>query len=233
MLSFRTRGNFIDLVNIDNTSLQVESVLMSLHNTSKAIDWSYGDDTTRISFTIDDAAYDGVLITDIDFDGTPMAAQTDFKTNIETMFPGLAGGGAGGGLLSATVTLTDAQIKALPTTPVQVLAAPGAGKYYKIFGAQIITDTSAAAYTNVSASGLITVQLSDSNQNFSCNNGILEEQDVFYGDLAPDTSLNVSPLSNTENNAINISSVNSGGDYTGGNAANTLEVVVYYIIVDL
>lgn len=93
MLSFRTRGNFVDFVHTDNTSLQVESVLMSLHNTSKAVDWSLPEDTTRINFTIDDISYDNILITDIDFDGTALTTQAGFKTNIETIFPGLAGGG--------------------------------------------------------------------------------------------------------------------------------------------
>lgn len=139
----------------------------------------------------------------------------------------------GSGLETATVTLTDAQIKALPTTPVQVIAAPGTGKYYKIFGAQIITDTSAAAYTNVTASDLIKIGLSDSFQAFSCTNGILEEEDIFYSDLTPYAGADISPLSNTENNAIFIYSNNGGGNYTGGNAANTLKAVVYYIIVDL
>jgi len=52
--SFRTNGNFIDFVHTDNTSLTVESVLRSLHNTSRAVDWSLPEDTTRISFKVND-----------------------------------------------------------------------------------------------------------------------------------------------------------------------------------
>jgi hypothetical protein len=109
MLSFRTNGNFIDFVNTDDTSLHVETVLMTLHNTSKCINWSLPEDTTKINFTIDEVEYSDILIADIDFDGVTMTAQADFKTNIETMFPGLAGGAAAGylsyvALLSQTGT---------------------------------------------------------------------------------------------------------------------------------
>lgn len=107
MLSFRTNGDFIDFVNIDNTSLQVETIIMSLHNTSKAIGWSYDRDTTRISFRIEDISYGGILISDIDFDGVTMTEQADFKTNIEAMFPGLDGGGSSGYLVY-TALLTQA-----------------------------------------------------------------------------------------------------------------------------
>ncbi len=92
--SFRTNGNFIDFVNIDSTSLSVETIIMSLHNTSKCIDWSLPEDTTRINFTIDELKYSNLLITEIDFDGVVMGSQDDFETNIETMFPALAGGGS-------------------------------------------------------------------------------------------------------------------------------------------
>lgn len=120
MLSFRTRGNFVDFVNTDATSLQVETVLMSLHNTSKAVDWSLPEDATRINFTIDDLIYDNILITDIDFDGVTMTAQTDFKTNIETIFPGLAGGGG-----SVTIPATSYD------NNTDAEAALGAGELYK------------------------------------------------------------------------------------------------------
>jgi len=92
--SFRTNGNFIDFVHMDATSLQVENVLKSLHNTSRCVDWSLPEDTTRIDFTIDEDKYKNILITEIDFDGTAMNSQDDFETNIETMFPGIAGGGS-------------------------------------------------------------------------------------------------------------------------------------------
>lgn len=96
-LSFRTNGNFIDFVNTDATSLQVETVLMKLHNTSRCIDWSLPEDTTKISFTIDEIKYSNIPISEIDFDGTVMNSQDDFETGITGMFEGLAGGGSGGG----------------------------------------------------------------------------------------------------------------------------------------
>src|SRR5437868_15385075 len=42
---------------------------------------------------------------------------------------------SGSGLLSATVTLTAAQIKALHATPITLVAAPGAGKLFVPMGA--------------------------------------------------------------------------------------------------
>lgn len=89
-LSFRTNGNFIDFVNIDETVLHVETTIKSLHNTSRCIDWSLPEDISKITFTIDEVKYENVPITDIDFDGTPMDSQDDFETGITGMFTGLA-----------------------------------------------------------------------------------------------------------------------------------------------
>ena len=96
--SFRTNGNFIDLVHTDNTSLMIESVLKSLHNTSRAIEWSLTDDTTIISFRFDDIEVRDFPIVEIDFDGVAMNSQDDFETNITAMFTGLAVGSPSGGI---------------------------------------------------------------------------------------------------------------------------------------
>jgi hypothetical protein len=110
--SFRTNGNFIDFVHTDNTSLAVESTIKSLHNTSRCIDWSLPEDTTRISFTIDEVKYSNIPISDIDFDGTVMNSQDDFETGIEAMFPGLAGSPGGSSYLVYVPIITQTGVDA-------------------------------------------------------------------------------------------------------------------------
>jgi hypothetical protein len=120
--SFRTNGNFIDFVHTDNTNQAVESVLRSLHNTSRAVEWSLPEDETRINFTVDDLDYRNILITEIDFDDVAMDSQDDFQTGIEAMFPGYAGGGGGGGntIYSADDSLAGNRIVDLDGNSLQI-----------------------------------------------------------------------------------------------------------------
>jgi len=61
------------------------------------------------------------------------------------------GGGGSSPVRQATVTLTDGQIKALPSTPVEIVAAPGVGQFLVPLGAWLIIDATAGAYTNFNA----------------------------------------------------------------------------------
>jgi hypothetical protein len=164
----------------------------------------------------------------------------------------------------ARVTLTDAQIKALPTTPIQLVAAPGSGYRIRLFGVTMRADTVAGAYTNLDATyaaievkyagdGLWLVPAIVDDHSFS---PALEELTNFLGTAADqvwdgdNSSIGVDsggaagaleyvigrriPVANVENKAIQISLDNNGsGALTGGNAANTLDVDVYYAVVAL
>lgn len=115
--SFRTNGNYVDFIHTDETDLHEEILVHRLHNTSRCIDWSLPVDTTRISFTIDETRYENVSIYDIDFDGTAMNVQGDFETGIIEMFPGLAGGGEGGGVESLTAGDASISVGGTATEP--------------------------------------------------------------------------------------------------------------------
>jgi len=54
-------------------------------------------------------------------------------------------------MVTVTQTLTDAQIKALPTTPFTLIPAPPSGLRIKVLGASLRSSFAAGAYTNINA----------------------------------------------------------------------------------
>jgi len=118
MLKFITRGNFIDFKYVEDVihHRYSEHTIITLHNTSKCIDWKLPEDTTLISFTIDELQYENIPISGIQFDGVTMTTQADFETGIVAMFPGLTSGGGGSSYLSYVALLNqDNQINHPPT----------------------------------------------------------------------------------------------------------------------
>jgi hypothetical protein len=247
MLTFTTNGNFIDFTEIDDVSPVTASCIhpvMSLHKSSKCVDWSYPEDTSRISFTIDEKKYENVPITSIYFDDVVMSAQEDFATNMQSMFTGLASGGSST-VLSATITLTDAQIKALPTTPIEIVAAPGTNKMISVLMAVANWSVSAGAYTNQdgdtrfylqyeggagSATVMSKTPTATDNRTYNLIGGALIDSAAPWAGNVESDGINTSQISNKKVEAF---LDNGGGDLTGGNAANTLKVTVYYVVVDL
>lgn len=140
-------------------------------------------------------------------------------------------GGGGSSYLVASVTLTDAQIKALPTTPVQIMAAPGANKVINVINIFNYLDATAGAYGNITNAEPSTY--------YDGTGGNIS----FGGDLDmenPVKSFVIQPLPgilDITEDAINKGVMyyleNGASNYTGGNAANTLKVTVYYTVVDL
>lgn len=192
---------------------------------------------------------------------------------VEAVSPGTAGGvltsnGAGVAptfsgvvLARSIVTLSDAQIKALPTTGIQVVAAQGSGFRAKVLSVSVYLNTAAGAYTNVDAT-YSAIALSASG--FGLTNGIvndsaaapaLSQMSNFLGVaaaqtadlgvpavyatddpgslewvLSGDSANGATATSSFDNVAVLIGADNNGsGDFTGGNAANTMKVVVYYV----
>lgn len=150
---------------------------------------------------------------------------------------------AGPVLKTAQVSLSDAQIKALPTTPIQIVAAPGsAGKYIVVIKGSWKATTTSGAYTNI--------------------NGTLAKLRLVYGANVTNASYEVadtgSPteftgllgtagvkitflhnwkelpenFSNIDNLAVSVSIDNNGsGNLTGGHSSNSLVVTFIYLVV--
>ena len=151
----------------------------------------------------------------------------------------------------ATVTLTDAQIKALPTTPVVIIPAPGANRFIVLVQAIAIIDTLAGLYTNVSADVYVQLLLSPGDQDFAVSNpsdasataGLLgtTRAAIFltpfsYAGTGGQSGLIISNYgaeSSVVNQSLAIAMTNDDGDLTGGNVANTLTVAVSYLVLSL
>jgi hypothetical protein len=161
-------------------------------------------------------------------------------------FGGADGGDGGGGdvnyIWQATVLLTDAQIKALPTTPVTLAAAPGANRLIRPLESTWIADTSAGVYTNLSANislrydvGTLTAAVFDENYH-----GALSGAFLSVISLGPLSYVNNSAvIGNLEgglalglNGALTLYATNTAGNFTGGHASNTLRVTAPYLVID-
>ena len=165
---------------------------------------------------------------------------------------------ASGRLLVASRVLSNAQILALPTTPITVVSAPGAGKRIVLVEADLVGSFSAGAYADVDPD-LAVIALNLSPQEFRLSSAIANDSsttppiaylDDFLGTasimhavIAPfsyavlegdwgNLSRPEAMTTASTNVALQILAENNGaGDFTGGNAANTLTVTVLYAVI--
>lgn len=192
---------------------------------------------------------DNVLVdVTADVDGLPQGAPVGNP---------IEGGATEQTVLSRTVTLTNTQIKALPTTAVVIVPATEVLNYTGVptslavpVHAYAVLDNSAAGYTNVQdPADLRLVIGSDNSATWAdAHDGTLgyakanvftslPTPDVYIYGFAPFVGVSLSNQALQDaiyDNAIAIAANNGvGGNFTGGNAANTMKVVVLYTSVDL
>lgn len=145
-------------------------------------------------------------------------------------------------LVRRTITILDNdQIKVLPTIPVEVVPSPGDGKRNSILFILLILDASAGAYTNVDAGGIVSVPYIDAGAPFAAGSeahsaNIFTDNDVNRPLLQLGAFFETPgyEYAYTANKALGVKVSNGvAGNFTGGNAANTLKIITYYTIEEL
>lgn len=164
------------------------------------------------------------------------------------------GGASVQAVYSRTTTLTDAQFKALPTTPTEVVPAPGAGKMIRWVTAHIDFDATAGAYTfpvgallqlcydqglgnPLEASGWVSLSALSTGAVTAVSQFPPSTGASFGYDWDNTQFYFVSGWSQGTayaDKALLVGDIYAGvADYTGGSAANTVKVTVIYTVLDL
>jgi hypothetical protein len=145
------------------------------------------------------------------------------------------------------VILTDDEIKALPTTAVELVPAPGAGKaiicpmIYNAGVCMFITNL-AVGYTNITSGSRIRFIIGggaeiDSEFGGGSNFSNLLVPGGTMWAIASDyyqSSRQSNTLTELENKALSVViSQNTDGNFTGGDPTNTIEITISYSIIDI
>ena len=156
-------------------------------------------------------------------------------------------------LLRNRTVLTDAQIKALPTTPVTLISAPGSGIRIRPIAWSLLADCSAGAYTNINTTyadvhlligtdyvGYGPVNDSTTTPALTLLSSLFgSATDRMFDSAIPPQqanggytqTINFFNRNQQENAALQIAIDNNGsGAFTGGHAANTLTVITYCVL---
>lgn len=149
--------------------------------------------------------------------------------------------GSGGAMYTKTVVLTDAEIKALPTSPIDIVPF-SPGHMIIPFLCVLQLNALAGAYANVSAgpANIIAAALGFDKTHRLQNDLLFTGANKRFAILSPDSKLDAVPPTTyriyhyAEDPAaettlpLRLYCINALGNFTNGNAANTLTVTVYY-----
>ena len=156
-------------------------------------------------------------------------------------FPSAGGGGHQRSILhQATVTLTNDQIIHLPSTGIQIVAAPGSGKIICVERAIGILDNATAAYTDTagahfqfSLSTWLASSSLDENAQLVFQDGTgAPHQLSWISSTDHGDGQWIGDKADVANQPLMFKSVGSAGNFTGGNVDNSLILSVTYLILN-
>lgn len=135
--------------------------------------------------------------------------------------------GAPGGIFTAEATLTAAQVQALNATAVEVIAAPGAGKYIEFLGGEAFLDFESVGYDAVAATDYLSLRYTNAS-------GAIVTANVSpagFGDASADAHMKLAPASHviTQNAAL-VAHIQGGEWYSAAGDSPIVLRIQYRIV---
>ncbi len=137
--------------------------------------------------------------------------------------------------ISATISLTQANIVAMGVTPVQLLAAAGAGTYYVIDQIEFIHTYSTSAYTGggdvavqYSSGSVVIADFADTIITAASSSNVVVKPTIYALDDTTGTSEGFATAGAV---AKSVTITNAGGAFAAGNAANIAKLRLTYRVI--